>query len=173
MGVAHETRGSAGTVPPTEPVGDDAWTEIWNKQNLEGWLEEGLTRQQIIEKVAGLSGRPPMSKAAVSMAMARWGIPPRRARYDRTLPWRIQGEHATAKEAALLRFLGKRLAGGTLRDQDASWLADWIERLRDAGSPVIAYYPDSPDGFYPVRRESVDTLDVPYVDAVTLYDSLK
>lgn len=159
MGVAHEE--------------DERWTAVWNKQNLEGWLEEGLTREQISLKVAELSGRRPMSKAAVSMAMARWGIPARRARYEQTLPWRVQGAHGRAKEAELLRFLGKRLAGGTLsRHQSESWLRSWIEELRAAGSPVIVYYADSPDGFYPIRRDKVDELDVPYVDPVALYDGL-
>ena len=160
MGVAHR-------------VDDDAWTDIWNKENLERWLEEGLTREQISEKVAELSGRRPMSKAAVSMAMARWGIPPRRARYAKTLPWRVQDAHGMAKEAVLLRALGKRLAGGQPSDRDARQLAGWVEDLRDAGSPVIAYYADSPDGFYPIRRDKLEDLDVEYVDVVTLYDGLE
>lgn len=170
MGVAHETtKGSAVT-----PVDDDGWVEIWNKRNLEQWLADGLTRQQVIDKVAELSGRRPMSKAAVSMAMARWGIPARRARYEQTLPWRVVGDHGRAKEAELLRFLGKLLAGGTLsRHQSESWLRSWIEELRAAGSPVIVYYPDSPDGFYPIRRDKIEELDVPYVDPVTLYDGLE
>lgn len=160
MGVAHDEA-------------EAAWSEIWNKQNLERWLNEGLTREQIATKVAELSGRRPMSKAAVSMAMARWGIPARRARYTRTLPWVVVGDHGRAKEAILLRALGKRLAGGQPSERDSRHLALWVEDLREAGSPVIAYYADSPDGFYAVVRDKAGELDVEYIDVVTLYDGLE
>lgn len=168
MGVTQEGKG-----PEMAPVDDDRWLEIWNKQNLERWLDDGLTRQQIIDQVAELSGRPKMSKAAVSMAMSRWGIPTRRARYTKTLPWRVLGGHGMAKEAVRLRTLGRLLAGDEPTEKDRHQLELWIEILREAGSPVIVYYADSPDGFYPVRREKADTLDVEYVDPVTLYDGLQ
>lgn len=172
MGVTHETE-EVEKGPAVTPVDDDAWAEIWNKRNLEQWLEQGLSRKDIVVKVAELSGRPEMSVAAVSMAMARWGIPTRRARYEKTLPWRILGDHGIAKETALLRALGRLAAGGKLSDKEALWLAGWIDRLREAGSPVITYIPDSPDGFYPIRRDRAESLETTYVDPVTLYDSLQ
>lgn len=168
MGVAHKTKEPA----VTAPVDDDGWNKIWNKQNLEQWLNDGLTRQQIVDKVAELSGRPKMSLPSVSMAASRWGIPMRRARYEKTLPWRVVGGHGMAKEAVRLRTLGKLLAGGNPPDKDRRQLDQWIELLRNEGSPVIVYYPDSPDGFYPVYRDKIDKLDVEYVDPVSLYDSL-
>lgn len=128
-----------------------------DKATLKKWLEdEELTRKQVADRVEDLNGgawRPSLS--AISMAAARYGLDPRRNRWDRFLPWRVKAEHQVAKEAILLRKLGRREAGLENDERSDKWLDGWLIELREKDA-VVDYYPDTEEGFWYVPRLPAD-----------------
>jgi hypothetical protein len=117
--------------------------KVPDKETLTKWLEEEptLTRKQIADRQFELTGMRP-SLPAISMAFERYGLAPRRNRWDDLLPWRVKTEHGDLKEAKLLRFAGRRKAGLKNATKDDRWLDRWLSELEEAGRPVVAYYPD-------------------------------
>jgi hypothetical protein len=111
------------------------------------WVDEGLSRKEIVELFAKETGTT-ITVQAVSMAVDRYDLPKRRNRWDDLLPWRIDGKHRDAKEAKLLRLAGRRRAGLSNPPDFETWLDGWLEELKEAGRPVVAYYPDTEDGFH-------------------------
>lgn len=120
--------------------------KVPDKETLTKWLEEGLTRQQIADRQFELTGDRP-TLPAISMAMSRYGIAPRRNRWDDLLPWRIKTEHVDLKEAKLLRYAGRRKAGLVNPVKYERQLDHWLAELEEAGWPVVAYYPDDEEPF--------------------------
>lgn len=148
--------------------------KVPDRETLLKWLEEdpSLTRKEIADRQQELTGLRP-SLPAISMAFERYGISPRRNRWDDLLPWRIKTEHGDLREPKLLRFAGRRKAGLKNASKDESWLDSWLSELEKAGRPVVAYYPDDeeePFQYHPrvpedgdgewdlIRRPEVQTL---------------
>jgi hypothetical protein len=117
--------------------------KVPDRETLVKWLEEnpGLARKEIADRQFKEAGVRP-SLPAISMAFQRYGIEPRRNRWDDLLPWRIRTEHGDLKEAKLLRFAGRRKAGLKNAAKDDRWLDSWLSELEGVGRPVVAYYPD-------------------------------
>lgn len=127
-----------------------------DKTTLKRWLEvEGLSRQDVVDRVEAETGTR-VSLSAVSMAMSRYGLAPRRNRWDDMLPWRVKAEHGSMKEAILLRKLGRRKAGLPNSAKNDAWLDTWLNELAEAGNPVVDYYEDTPEGFYYLPRVPED-----------------
>ncbi len=82
------------------------------------------------------------------MAASRFGLPQRRNRWDDLLPWRVLGQHRDAKEGRLLRLAGRRRAGLKNSPEFDAWLDSWLRELEENGRPVVAYYPDTVEGFH-------------------------
>lgn len=126
-----------------------------DRETLTKWLlDEGLTRQQVVDRVYEQTGEK-VGLTAVTMAARRYGIPRRSNRYEDLLPWRIRTEHANAKEAILLRSLGRRKAGLELRPEDERWLNGWLKEL-EVKKAVVAYFPETEEGFWYVPRVAED-----------------
>lgn len=117
--------------------------KVPDRETLIKWLEENpeMTRKQIAERQYRETGLKP-SLPAISMAFDRYGIPARRNRWDQMKPWRIKTEHGDLKESKLLRLAGRRAAGLKNPPDAEKWLDSWLEELREAGRPVVAYYRD-------------------------------
>lgn len=127
-----------------------------DKETLTKWiLDEGLSRQQIVDRVFEQTGET-VTPQAVTMAARRYQIPRQSNRYEDLLPWHVRQEHAHVKEAILLRRLGRRKAGLTNRPEDEKWLDGWLAEMLKKGRPVVAYYPDTEQGFWYVPRVKED-----------------
>jgi hypothetical protein len=110
------------------------------------WVDQGLSRNQIVDlykKETGETITPP----AVSVAVRRFNLPQRGNRWKDLIPWRVGMKHQDANEVKLLRAAGRRRAG--LKNSPAleQKLDSWLEELERNGRPVVAYYPDTEDGF--------------------------
>lgn len=125
--------------------------QIPDNATLLRWIEEGLTHRQITERIYAETGVR-VSRSTVSAALHRAGLTTPQARYARELPWKVKAQHAAHYPARMLRCLGRVRAGTDMPDDERerfnSWWA-WIveEKL------VVAYDPDSQDGFFYVRNE--------------------
>lgn len=105
------------------------------------WVDEDLNRKQIVERHFEETGQR-VTPQAISMAVARYGLPAKKNRWDTLLPWRIRNEHVSMKEPKLLRLAGRRMAGLKNSPNLEKWLDGWLAELNEAGRPVVAYYPD-------------------------------
>ena len=124
------------------------------------WVDEGLTRQQIVDLYREETGQK-ITVQAISMAVDRFDLPKPRNRWDDLLPWRIVNKHRDAKEAKLLRLAGRRRAGLKNPPDFEAWLDSWLQDLEEQGRPVVAYYANTEEGFFYHPRVPEDG-DGPY-----------
>lgn len=114
----------------------------------------------MVEKVYELTGET-VTRSGIAAAMVREGLGTRDVpRYRDEIPWRVRSEHLRSYPVRMLRLLGRRNAGGTLRPEETERLDGWLAKLAEEGL-VVAYDPDSPSGFLYVDREPGDPGDVP------------
>ena len=111
------------------------------------WVDEDLTRQQIADRWFAETGIT-VSLPAISMAVGRYGLPAKRNRWTNFKPWRIEGRHEDLNENRLLRLAARRAAGMKNSAEDETWLDNWLADLKEKGRPVVAYYPDTEEGFF-------------------------
>ena len=55
----------------------------------------------------------------------------------------------------MLRLLGARKRGQSLSTEELRWLEGWLEQLNELNG-VVAYEPDTDDGFFIVPRTEAD-----------------
>lgn len=110
------------------------------------WVDQGLSRKQIVDLYRQETGET-LTLPAVSVAVRRFNLPTRGNRWKDLIPWRVSIAHQDATEVKLLRMAGRRRAGLTLPAADESRLDFWLAKLKQNGRPVVAYYPDTKDGF--------------------------
>lgn len=126
-----------------------------DKNTLIRWQEEGLTHEDMAERVYTESGHR-ISRTAISAAFQRYGLAKEGKRYKATLPWTVVGGHAKAMPARMLRLLGKRLQGDTpLNEQEQRQLDRWLEQLDEQGS-IVGYDPDDDMGFHYIDKSFRD-----------------
>ena len=125
-------------------------------QQLAKWREDGLTHQQIAERVYKETGYR-VSRSTVSAALSRAGLT-NRVRYSEWLPWdRIATEHNGHYAAQMLRAGARMEAGEEVSESLQSRYENWRARL-EAEDACIHYDPDTIDGFFYVRRRpGIDT----------------
>jgi len=114
------------------------------------WLAEGLTHQQMADRVYEQTGHR-VTRAAVTVALMGYGLTSTKPRYKETIPWRVKVEHAKTYPIRMLRLLGKRRAGVDIPEDDERLLDTWLDHLATE-ELIVAYDPD-------------DDLGVHYVDA--------
>lgn len=116
-------------------------------------VSEGLTQQEIADRLTQETGRK-VTRSAVSVALHRAGAtkeaPPR---YRDTLPWRVRSEHLGAYPARMLRSLGRRRAGLAMKADDERRLDGWLTDV-SYEDVVVAYSPKA--GFLYVPRDERD-----------------
>lgn len=123
------------------------------------WLNEGLTHQEIADRQTSLTGER-VSRSTISAAVSRLGLSKQAPRYDEELPWRVKVQHIKAYPARMLRLLGKRRSGVALTEDESKRLDAWLQLLSD-NDAVVAYAPDSEEGFVYVARNPVDSQEIP------------
>jgi len=126
------------------------------RQELEKWLDEGLSHAQIVERIKDQTGQT-VSLSTVSSGLSRMGLTDR-VRYDDFIPWgRISVDHNTAYQLQMLR-IGARLDKGLEVDEKtAARYQRWKEEL-DEKNLCIHYDYGSVDGFFYVARRDCDGL---------------
>lgn len=115
-------------------------------QRLEALRREGLTYKQIAEWVERKTGQR-ISPASVGAALSRAGKTKVRPRYDKHLPWVVHAQHMHHYAARMLRVMGRRDSGLHVSAEDLRRLDSWLSSLEEAQA-VVAYVPDSDEGFY-------------------------
>lgn len=121
---------------------------------LEQWRAEGLTLNQMVERVKRETGHT-VARSTVAAALSRAGLT-NRIRYEDQVPWkRIRTDHNHAYPLTMLRHLARRENGLPLTEEQSARLDSWLQRLADEGA-VVTYKYDSPDGFYYVPRKPSD-----------------
>ena len=131
-------------------------TVVPDATTLRRYLKKGLTQAQIADAWEADSGVR-VSRSAIAMAIARYGLETPRPRRRNTdlLPWVLKKEHQMATEARLLRMEGRRRRGEPLSKADLTWVSNWVEELR-RDNAVITYLPNTKQGFHRVARTKKD-----------------
>jgi hypothetical protein len=112
-------------------------------------LARTMTHQQIADWVYRETGHK-VARSTVSAALSRMGETDR-VRYDDVIPWRVRLPHTNHYALMMLRYYARRKHGLELTQDQSERLDSWLSKLKDMGG-VVAYYPDSEDGFYYVPR---------------------
>lgn len=116
------------------------------------WREQGLTHQQMAERIEKETGYP-VSRSTVSAMFSRYGETTQPLhKYTEEVPWRVRQEHATHYAVRMLRLLGRKRAGEVLTPANEGRLNTWLRQLEDIGA-VVVYVPDTDEGFFYVAGE--------------------
>lgn len=116
---------------------------------LEHWVQDGLTLEQMRDRVEEDTGIRP-GKSTISAALSRAGLTTR-VRYEE-IPWpRIAVEHNTNYILTQLRIGARLNRGLPVREADKRRYEDWVAKVHEAGA-VIDYDPDTSEGFHYVPR---------------------
>lgn len=129
-------------------------TLVPDKNTLQKWLKEGLTHQQMADRVFEQTGNK-ITRNAISNAMARHGLAGELPRYTETIPWKVKVGHAKAYPLRMLRLLGRRMQGGKLNKTETSALDNWLAKMEDEEA-IVAYDPESDAGFFYVDKKFKD-----------------
>lgn len=131
-----------------------------DKNTLQHWLDEGLTHQQMADRIYEQTGER-VNRTAVSAALQRSGLAKKNNRYRQTVPWRVKVGHSKAYPVRMLRLLGRRQMGQELTDAEAIWLDNWLEDIAEQDL-IVAYDPDDDLGFHYIESRFKDhKLDIP------------
>lgn len=130
-----------------------------SKNDLERYLERGLTHQQIAEEWEKETGEK-VARSSISVACHRYGLSDARHRYTDTIPWKLRGDDLKAYPVRMLRLLGRRRLGELLTDEEARRLDSWLALL-DRENAVVAWDPDSEPAVFYTDREPADPADIP------------
>lgn len=134
---------------------------IPDRTELRRLVREGKTHSDIAEIVYERTGQR-VTRGAVSAAISRAGLSTPAHRYSDHLPWRVKIEHSKHYAARMLRLLGRRDNGEELSEGDNARLDAWVAKV-EAERVVIAYAPDTEEGFFYVPRPRGHRGSVPIV----------
>lgn len=125
------------------------------KARLLEYLEQGLTQQEMAEAWGKETGEE-IARSTISVAMARHELSgPKRERFGDLLPWSLRSEHRYHRDARYLRLESRRRRGGALTDAELRRLNAWRRELDDREA-VVYYDPDSPGGWWWIKRKPFD-----------------
>ena len=105
----------------------------------------GMTHQEMADAISEQLGEP-VTRVAVTLALARIGEDPRIPRYESTIPWRVRARHRNEVAVRNLRLLGKRVNGGDLTREQNVRLDNWLKWLEE-NNAVVGYCRDRDPGF--------------------------
>ena len=74
-----------------------------DKNTLQRWLDEGLTHQQMADRIYEQTGER-VNRTAVSASIQREGLAKKNHRYLETIPWRVKVGHSKAYPVGMLRL---------------------------------------------------------------------
>lgn len=129
-------------------------TKVPDKATLRRWRDEGLTQQEMVERLYQETGEV-VSRSGIANAMARLGLAGEGQRYEDEVPWAINPTHATSTPLRMLRLLGRRRSGKTLNSREHETLDQWLYQLRTRDW-IVGYDPDDLTGFHYINRKYKD-----------------
>ncbi len=130
-----------------------------SKVELEHYLEQGLTHEQIVNEHYKKTGER-VARSSVSVAISRYGLSDERHRHTETIPWKLTGKDLRAYPIRMLRLLGRRRAGERLTADEDRRLDSWLAIL-DRENAVVAWDPDSSPSIFYTDREPTDDPAIP------------
>lgn len=125
-----------------------------DKTTFQAWLAEGLTHQQMADRVFEQTGHR-VTRAAISVALMSYGMTTPKPRYKDTIPWRVRTIHGKTYPVRMLRLLGKRRMSLDLTADDNRRLDTWLGELRTQ-QLIVAYDPDSDQGCHYIEAQHKD-----------------
>jgi IS30 family transposase len=131
-----------------------------DRSELEKMLRSGMTHAEIAREVSRATGHP-VKRSTVSAAIHRAGISQPAKKYPEEIPWTVREEHLTHYAARMLRTLGRRRKGIANSAEMDARLDAWLELLSSNHS-VVAYVPETPQGFFYVDGEP-NELGIPII----------
>lgn len=117
------------------------------KEWLTDRISEGLSDQEMSDRWFEESGER-LSRQGINRVVRLYDLRPRLERFDDMIPWTVKAEHAGHWYHRLLYVAARLRRGLPVEDK---WRKSWEnfkEDHLDAEGMVIAYLPDSPEGFY-------------------------
>lgn len=122
---------------------------------LRRYVEDfGWTHQQIADHVSKETGMP-VARSTISAALSRAGLT-NRVRYSEYIPWSpIKAIHNHHYALVMLRVYARLQAGVKVPDDQVARYEAWRKKLEEHNA-VVAYIPDSDEGFYYVPRKPSD-----------------
>ena len=131
-----------------------------SKEVLQRYADAGMTQAQMVTEWE-TSSNIRVSRSAIGMALARYGVVGqrrRRPRYENTVPWTVRTEHQKAYDLWMLRLEARRRLGESIDAGQLARLNSWRKDLQEQDA-VIVYDPDTERGFFWVpRREDDDDI---------------
>jgi hypothetical protein len=125
-----------------------------DKPTFEQWLAEGLTHQQMADRVFELTGHR-VTRAAITVALSGYGLTSPKPRYKELIPWRVATEHSKSYPVRMLRYLGRRNMGLPLTDKESALLDAWLRELQSQNL-IVAYDSDDDQGFHYIEEQFRD-----------------
>ena len=125
-------------------------------KELERFLADGLTHEQIAEKVYEATGGR-LQRTTISSAIVRAGLAEQQ-KYEDEIPWRVKTEHQRDYPVKMLRCLARRRAGKSLTEDENYRLDSWLARM-DRDGTVVVY--DSEVVFAYAARADGDPIEIP------------
>lgn len=114
----------------------------------------GMTHQEMADAIAEQIGES-VTRASVTLALARIGEDARAPRYDDAVPWRVASRHRNETPVRNLRLLGRRRAGLSLSKEQDTRLDNWLQWLEE-NDAVVGYCRDRDPGFVYVTADEDD-----------------
>lgn len=131
-----------------------AYGVLPDKTELRRMRDQGMTHQQIADEVFKRTGYR-VTRNAVTVALQRHGLADKPVRYSEEIPWRVRERHERNYALAMLRLYARQRRNIRLNSEQQQRLDSWLGQLEEH-QRVVAYIPDSEDGFYYVPREEGD-----------------
>lgn len=117
-----------------------------------------MTHKQIAEWVRVQTGVP-VATSTVSVALQRAGFAEPAKKYEKHLPWQIHSVHSHHYAARMLRVMARRDSGQQVAEANLQRLDSWLGTLKNMHA-VVAYVPESEEGFFYVDGDPVDGVPI-------------
>jgi hypothetical protein len=138
-------------MPPRRQGPDKEW--------LADRVAEGYSDQEIANLWAEKTGVL-LTRQGINRLVNKWdlrGEEKKRQRYDDLLPWKVKAEHDGHWYQRLLRVEAKLRRGEEVPEVWKERVERWKAKLKELNA-VVAYVPDSPNGFYLVKAKPGEEL---------------
>jgi hypothetical protein len=129
-------------------------SKIQDEQEVLRWFKEGMTYAEM--------SRIYLEKYNIQTVPSLWSnfrrrrdLPGRFVSDKELIPWRVREEHTKKYTLRMLRVEARVRAGEPVNESDRMKHASFMMHLRDENL-VVAYDPESPEGFQLVGRHARD-----------------
>jgi len=128
-----------------------------DETTLRRWFNQRnpkLTYQQMADRWNADEAHEKITKDAIAVAISRMGIGRRQVPSD--LPWKVRPEHTAMHDHCMLMHYQSRAKGKKLAPSAETSVNGWLRTLEKEDA-VVAYRPDTIQGWYHVKRRPGET----------------